>query len=62
MLIRLMRKGRMENAEIFFMATETYQYNLKKSCLLTMTILQNQMMIVLAFFVKLGTIFPISPF
>lgn len=26
-LIRLIRKGQMEKAEIFFMATETYQYN-----------------------------------
>lgn len=28
-LIRLIRKGQMEKAENFFMATETYQYNLK---------------------------------
>lgn len=28
-LIRLMRKGQMENAEIFLKTTETYQYNLK---------------------------------
>lgn len=29
MQIRLMRKGQMEKAEIFFKATETYQYILK---------------------------------